>query len=657
MSGSVTVPGVASGTSITLPFVGTANLALATQIANALDQARNNNTLDVQNYSGGPFTAVPGGDTTLELLLASNVSGSISVPAAAAGITEVLVLQNNTQALTIHGSANLSIIGGGPGALTIDDPNVVDIGANVGSTGTVSMTFSAADSPYQVVMGQGFETVNAGGSGTITGGSGPDVINISGPNDIIESGSDGTTVNAVGFASSIDGSNGVLTVNDAGYLDTITGGALFATAVTTSGFRADVIGGSNVASTLNVLDNGFRDTIQAGAGLAAVTLAGFDGLALGGSALLNVSVAGGTGDTVGFGSGGGTFASSSLTSGALVFASSGEVDVNDTGTSDTIVGNTGPLLVTSAGALGVIFGEGASSFVDHDSGDKDTVVAGSGLNTVTTSSSNAIVFGETGSLLFSNALAAAGSADTVIGNSGATTVQGNTVLVFGPGGTFNITDQGTNDTVVAGAGTGTVHAAGNNELMFGETGTFQFIGGAGLVTIVGSSGNGTVAGGSGGTTLFGGAGGVLTFTNSGVGALTYSGRTGDETVNASGSSTNDVLTGGHDTAGANSIVGGSGNDTLVAGTGSDTLVGNASSHDLFVFFSANGSAAATDSIVNFGSNDLVLLSGYGASAAGAALAGATFAGGNTTLTLSDHTTITFVGVSNTTTLEGHIVST
>jgi len=177
-SGSVTVPG-GGGSTLSLSFVGTANLGLAQQISNALAQAASSSTLTVDSsYTGGAVPVLSAGDT-LELLLASNVGGSITVPAAASGVAEFLVV-HNTQALTIHGSSSVSIVGGGPGALTIDDPNVVDIGTNIGSTGTVSMTFTPADSPYQIAMGQGFETVNPGGSGTITGGTGPDVINVTG---------------------------------------------------------------------------------------------------------------------------------------------------------------------------------------------------------------------------------------------------------------------------------------------------------------------------------------------------------------------------------------------------------------------------------------------------------------------------------------------
>jgi len=596
MSGSsVTIPGV-SATPITLSFVGSANLGLAHQISNALAAASGSGTLDVVDYSGGALPSIPGGDTTLELVLNSAVSGSITVPAAASGISEVLIV-NNTQALTINGSANLSIVGGGPGALTINDPNVVDIGSGIGTAGTVSMSFTAADSPYQVAMGQGFETVNAAGSGTITGGTGPNVINVSGPNDNIEAGSDGTTVNATGFASSIDGSAGNLTVTDAGFMDTITGGALFATAVTTSGFRADVIGSSDAVSFLTDVDTGFRNTVQAGAGAAAVTLAGFDGrvfggsgamsvldeginstisastgdtsvttggtnaLVFGGSGLLNVNAAGGTGVVVDFGTGGGVFSSSTASSGAEVFAGAGTVSVNaGQTTNDTIIGGTGAITVNAGSA------------------------------------SNLLVFGP---------LSGSPGLD-FIGGSGVATVVG----------------QAGADTIGAGTASLDVFLTPNE-------------------TLSASSGGGT-------PTIFGNSNVDVNYTGS-AGSLLFVGFTGNETLNAAGSSSNNTYFGGIDSTAGNSIIGGSGNDLFVAGAGTDTLTGGAGS-STFEFIGANlAGSAQTDVITNFlsGSNNLAAF--FGVSTVSSSTTGAA-----TTLTLSDNTKVTFVGVSDVDQLSGHI---
>ena len=63
-----------------------------------------------------------------------------------------------------------------------------------------------------------------------------------------------------------------------------------------------------------------------------------------------------------------------------------------------------------------------------------------------------------------------------------------------------------------------------------------------------------------------------------------------------------------------------------------------------------------DMIANFSANDIVHLSGYGASAAANALAGAISSGGSTTITLSDSTQITFLDVASASALAGHILS-
>jgi Ca2+-binding RTX toxin-like protein len=104
-------------------------------------------------------------------------------------------------------------------------------------------------------------------------------------------------------------------------------------------------------------------------------------------------------------------------------------------------------------------------------------------------------------------------------------------------------------------------------------------------------------------------------------------------------------------------VAGSANDTIIAGAGQETIVGGAGS-DLMAFVKTVITGThPSDSISNFTASDSVYLYGYGASAAGAATTGAVTSGGNTTITLSDNTKITFVGVSSASALSGHIFST
>jgi Ca2+-binding RTX toxin-like protein len=178
---------------------------------------------------------------------------------------------------------------------------------------------------------------------------------------------------------------------------------------------------------------------------------------------------------------------------------------------------------------------------------------------------------------------------------------------------------------------------------------------AGSLLVLGGSGAATVTGGAGGATLLGAAGGVVTYGNSGgAGALAYTAGSGNETLNAGLSTTNNFLNAGSDAAGHDSIVSGSGNDTLLAGAGADTLGGGGGS-DLFAFI--DGHVGGADVIAGFTAQDTVALFGYGSGAAATALQNAVSSGGNTTLTLADNTTITFLGVSSVAGLTGHVFST
>jgi len=62
-------------------------------------------------------------------------------------------------------------------------------------------------------------------------------------------------------------------------------------------------------------------------------------------------------------------------------------------------------------------------------------------------------------------------------------------------------------------------------------------------------------------------------------------------------------------------------------------------------------------VVNFNANDTVWLADYGSAAAASVLSEATYAGGSTTITLSDSTRITFVGIASASELQGHVIST
>ena len=91
------------------------------------------------------------------------------------------------------------------------------------------------------------------------------------------------------------------------------------------------------------------------------------------------------------------------------------------------------------------------------------------------------------------------------------------------------------------------------------------------------------------------------------------------------------------------VQGGAGADTVVAGSGAATMQGG-SHDDLFALI--DGSAGGGhDLIVGFTAGDLIGLQRYGDNAVRQALRSATIGPSGIRITLSDHTSITFAGLS------------
>jgi Ca2+-binding RTX toxin-like protein len=233
--------------------------------------------------------------------------------------------------------------------------------------------------------------------------------------------------------------------------------------------------------------------------------------------------------------------------------------------------------------------------------------------------------------------------DTVYANGSGTVTGGsgdNLFFADSAGGTNEVNSYGANDTIVAGAGTVSVNTGGANPLVFGGSGSLQYIGGA--------PGNPTILGGSGTETLFGGSGQNITYftgTDTVAGSDILAAGAGNETLNAGGASNGVELAAGIGTV---DMIGTSGNDVFFGGSGVATMTGNGGA-DIFQFASANepgGQHGGTNIITDFSSSDSFNTVGYGANAAQNALAAATVSGGNTTVKLSDNTTIIFLNVSN-----------
>ena len=320
---------------------------------------------------------------------------------------------------------------------------------------------------------------------------------------------------------------------------------------------------------------------------------------------------------------------------------------------DTIVDNNGGTLIGGGGSNLIISGSQAGAVDIISSGSHDTVWAMSSVvsakspfsglytgATVHSSGSNALIFGnfvETSSLLVQDT----GTNDTVVAGIGPATVSaGGTGLLVG-----------------AGSGNLVFHGGAGSATVFGQAGANQTIdGGSGHVLFSDLGGNATVNGGATQMTVFGGPGGDVTFNGaSNGGGVMYQALSGNETLNASGSSTGNVIAAGNllfgtNSGGADSLVGGAGNDTFFGGNASATMTGGAGDN-VFAFFKFLGTG--TDVITDFNSNDSVFASGYGDQAA-TLIQNAVTANGSTSVTLSDGTKITFTGMSSSSALTGHL---
>ena len=217
-------------------------------------------------------------------------------------------------------------------------------------------------------------------------------------------------------------------------------------------------------------------------------------------------------------------------------------------------------------------------------------------------------------------------------------------VIFDESSSVVFPDTGGTETIFASGPLVAAVGAGKMTLVNGEEQSTVFGGGSGSATINGGVGGGLFAGGTGGlNVIVGGFGPCTMFGSSGSDLLMAGGTranllvagSGNETLTGVGSIGGNVMFAG---SGNDLVGGGAGPETFFAGHGNATVIGG-SGADLYGF--VNGLAGGTETVFGFGTakGDLISLQGYGANEAQNDLANAVVAGGNTTLSLSDHTQV------------------
>lgn len=319
---------------------------------------------------------------------------------------------------------------------------------------------------------------------------------------------------------------------------------------------------------------------------------------------------------------------------AKLFANSGN-DTLVTGANDMLVGGSGnDTFFTGIEPAAVFLGSGHNTVVANDS-------VGPGATTVVASTGTDVVYAGTGTTVFGGA---AGNALTAVGSGTATVVDGAGQLtafegaasggaVYGGAGATTYVGGSGNNTFVGGSGAAVAYAGTGSDVLYGGSGPDTFVGAANADT--------TIVAGIGPASVYYGNGNKVFLSGSANHVAEHYGATGAlSDIVATGSSGSDLFVLG---VGSNALYEGAGRTTTFLGSGVSDITGGGGA-DLYV--SVNGQSGGVDLLRDFRiGTDLVQLSGYGANEVQNDLAHARVSGGSTIVTLSDNTSLDFVGVT------------
>lgn len=351
---------------------------------------------------------------------------------------------------------------------------------------------------------------------------------------------------------------------------------------------------------------------------------------------------------------------------ASLTASGGAVDGQG-----IVSGQTNLAVTAGSGGGSIVAGNGNDSFLGAPGGDPWQIILGDGQDTVVTSGQDTVMtsVGEPGlghAALFlgdGGSLVVSGGVDTVVAGAGADTVfTTGDALVYGGSGALTLVEQAA-ATMVGGTGSATVFgAASDGDVVYGGSGSTEFIGAAGRASVIGGSGalcvfagtgGGMVEAGTGAAKIYAGAGmlieagqGDSTITGAAGVRVTLAGNgaaevalgAGPETIDAAAASGSNALFAG---AGADLVTAGSGADTIFAGSGQATLTGGGHTVFDFAAAAAPGSTVITDFTPG---GDHLLLGGFGAEGDATVTQSAAQGATGLMLTLPNGSTVLLAGV-------------
>ncbi len=317
----------------------------------------------------------------------------------------------------------------------------------------------------------------------------------------------------------------------------------------------------------------------------------------------------------------------------------------------------------------------------------DTITGGAGFDVINTGSGNATVFGgyghdtinlqdtagNGGDIAYlgdgNNFVNADGANDVVVTGVSGQTINGSTTAAAGANTLTISIESKTNNPNFGGANL--INAGTDNTAVFDTIGGNTIFGGSGVLDVIGGVRPGlivadTITGGTGGGNIYAASDNSFTIANgadtTGANTLNVVAGSGNETLNGGGAAGNLNFFGSADTANGGTTttteIGGNGSNFFMMGSGNENITAGAGSNFLVLDLVANSHLTvfdfgASNDLVGFASNLSGEQSSDLANATAGTITGADGTSVNTlTLTLSDNSTVTFVGIDS---LAGKIV--